>query len=78
MSEASTTTVYGRQIRRLRDARKWSQEDLARRAHIGKQAMSDIESGRTKRPHIDSLQRIAKALDVPVGDLLGEPKKVAG
>ena len=56
-------------LRRLRDAKKLSQADLAERAQISRVAYGSIESG-SAEPRTDTLQRIADALDVKLVDLL--------
>lgn len=49
-----------RQIRELREARHWSQAELAERAHTKQPAIARIESGRTM-PRFDLLQKVATA-----------------
>jgi transcriptional regulator with XRE-family HTH domain len=63
----------GRRIRTLRKERGLSQEDVARRTEIGIKAYGDLERGRTQDPHYSTLLGIARALDVPVEDLIREP-----
>jgi transcriptional regulator with XRE-family HTH domain len=55
----------GEGIRRERTRRKLTQAFLARRAGLSTSALCEIETG-AKDPSIQSLRRIAKALDVPV------------
>lgn len=57
-------------IRELRQEKGWSQSELARRAGIKQGVLSYIESGRTPHPRIDTLMAIAKALEVPIDELL--------
>ena len=54
-------------LRRLRDARGWSQDQLGQLAGCSQQVIADIESGRTRRPR--GLLQIASALGVPVAEL---------
>jgi len=49
-----------------------SQKSLATKAGIPQSLISYIETGSIKNPGIGTLQKIAKALDVPVTDLLEE------
>lgn len=56
-------------IRRLRKARGWSQEELADRAERHRTFISQIERS-TKSPTLDTVERIATALQVPIADLL--------
>lgn len=62
--------IVGRNIRRLREARRMTQEQLAFEAQIDLTYVGGIERGR-RNPSLMVMVRIADALDVPVGDLLG-------
>jgi transcriptional regulator with XRE-family HTH domain len=59
----------GRNVRRLRAERGWSQEDYADRAGIHRTYVSDIERGR-RNPTITILEKLAKPLGVEAGSLL--------
>ncbi len=59
----------GKNVRRLRDARGWSQEAFADEAGIHRTYISDIERG-ARNPTITVLERIAVSLDVSPGSLL--------
>ena len=61
--------IVGRNIRRLREARRMTQEQLAFEAQIDLTYVGGIERGR-RNPSLMVMVRIADALDVPVGDLL--------
>lgn len=63
--------VYGDRIRKLREQRGWSLQDLAERCHLSRTFLHDIEK-RGKAPSIESLERIAQALGVSTAYLLGE------
>lgn len=39
-----------------------SQNELARRSGVKQSVISDIESGKTKQPRVDTVQQIAKVL----------------
>lgn len=58
----------GREIRRLREARGWSQTKLAAGADMGVSGISQIETG-ARNPSAVTLSKIAEALDVGVADL---------
>ena len=58
-------------IRELREQKGLSQVQLAELSHVHRVSISMYETGR-KKPNIDSLKRLAKALDVSTDDLLGE------
>jgi transcriptional regulator with XRE-family HTH domain len=58
----------GREIRRLREARGWSQAKLAAGADMGVSGISQIETG-ARNPSAVTLSKIAEALGVGVADL---------
>jgi transcriptional regulator with XRE-family HTH domain len=62
----------GERIRALRIERGLSQEEVARRTDIGLRAYGDLERGHTQDPHYSTLRGIARALGVPVTELLEE------
>ena len=66
--------TLGLTIRSLRHERGLSQEALADLAQIDRSYMSSIERG-LRNISVLNIARIAKALDVPVRDLLG-PREV--
>lgn len=59
----------GRNVRRLREEKGWSQEDYADRAEIHRTYVSDIERGR-RNPTITVVEKLAKPLEVKPGELL--------
>lgn len=59
----------GKNVRRLRLAKGWSQEDYADRAGIHRTYVSDIERGR-RNPTITVVEKLAKPLEVGAGELL--------
>ena len=61
--------VTGRVIRNLRIRRKLSQEVLSGLAGISRSHLAMIESG-MKNPTVDTLWRIASALDMPLSCLI--------
>jgi len=63
-----------RNLKRLRDKRGWSQEELAGEAgDLRQAAVSEIETGRAN-PTLDTLERLATALGVRVRDLFKPPR----
>ena len=56
-------------VRELRHERGWSQEELADRAGLHRTFISQIERA-VKRTTIRSVNKLAKAFDVKMGDLL--------
>ena len=61
--------ALGDRIREERNARQLSQEKLAELAGMDRQAINRIEQGH-QSPIVDNLFRIARALDVPLADLV--------
>lgn len=64
--------VLASRLRQLRDARRWSQETVARRAGINRSYYSQLELGNYS-PTLDVLWDLAEAFGVPITDLLREP-----
>ena len=62
--------MLGRRLRALREAKGWSQDDLARRAKLTKPYVSMLETGVRKQPSLPTLRRLAKALGVPITEVL--------
>ncbi len=58
----------GKEIRRLREAKGWSQAKLAGAADMGVSGISQIETG-ARNPSAVTLSKIAEALGVGVADL---------
>ncbi len=59
-------------IRELREAKAWSQRELARRAGIRQATVSQLETGQARRIDLDTLEKIARALGCPAGYLIVE------
>ena len=59
-------------VRRLRLARGWSQEELAARASIDRTYVSSIER-RRYAASVDKLQELARSLEVSEAELLARP-----
>jgi HTH-type transcriptional regulator / antitoxin HipB len=64
------------QIRRLREAKGWSQKDLAKKVGCSQQAVSAVEQAGYKRHSLPLLRRIAAVLDADVVVAL-VPRKAA-
>ncbi len=62
--------TIGDRIRTARKAAELSQVEVARRAGLSLKGMGEIERGDVEDPHISSLAKIARALEVPVEDLV--------
>jgi transcriptional regulator with XRE-family HTH domain len=59
----------GRNLRRLREAKGWSQEAFADEAGIHRTYVSDIERG-VRNPTILVVEKLARPLGVTAGSLL--------
>jgi len=57
-------------LRKLRKAKGLSQERLARLADVANNTIVKIEAGKNKNPTLNTLKKIAKALEVSVDDLI--------
>ena len=62
-------TRLGARIKRLREAKNWSQSDLTRTAALTHGLISRLEDG-TGNPSLKTLAAIAKALDVTISELV--------
>ena len=65
----SARQVLACNLRRLRAERKMSQEDLALEAELHRTFVAHVERG-VRNISIDNIEKLAKALDVPVFELL--------
>jgi transcriptional regulator with XRE-family HTH domain len=63
-----TLTSFGRNVARIRSEREFSQDKLAEKADLDRTYVSGIERG-VRNPGIKTVIRIARALNVSVGDL---------
>ena len=61
----------GDKLKKLRTKKGYSLEKVARLSDLSLNTIIRIESATNKNPTIDTLTKIARALDVSVGDLLG-------
>jgi transcriptional regulator with XRE-family HTH domain len=64
------TARIGMTVRRLRQGRAMSQLALAKKARISQAYLSRLEAGIQNNPSVSVLQRLAKALGVPLTELL--------
>ena len=64
--------VLGANLKRLRSAKGWSQEQYAFEAGIHRTYVSDIERG-ARNPTIEILVKLAKPLGVEPADLIRRP-----
>lgn len=64
--------ILGANLKRLRTAKGWSQEDYAFEAGIHRTYISDIERG-ARNPTIEVLAKLAAPLGVQAADLIRAP-----
>lgn len=71
MSDGELEQTARRRLRTLRQARGWTLDDLAARAHVGASTISRIETGQ-RRLAVDQLVTLARALEVSIDELLAD------
>ena len=69
MRDTKFADQFGEQVRRLRDRRRMSQEQLAERAGLHRTAISLIERGK-RTVRLETIRRLALALRVQPRDLM--------
>ncbi len=57
-------------LRKLREQKGLTQEKLARLADVSNNTVIKIEAGKNQNPTLETLKRLAKALDITVDDLI--------
>ena len=62
--------TLGEKIKALREERRWTQQELARRAHVRPALLSELESGKKTDTTGSVLRRLARTLGVTM-DYLG-------
>jgi transcriptional regulator with XRE-family HTH domain len=70
ISSDMTAPRLGAIVRRLRRQRDWTQEQLGRRAGLKQAYISQVESGVRANPSAMVVKKLARALGVPVTELL--------
>jgi len=63
-------SIIGKNIKRLRQAKGISQDKLSKLADVSLQTIVKMELDDKPNPTIETVQKIAKAYDVSVDDLL--------
>ncbi|MGN7359987.1 helix-turn-helix domain-containing protein [Paenibacillus sp. SAF-054] len=66
--------MIGSSIKAWRKHRKITQYQLAEKTNLSRSYVADVERGRYN-PSLETLEAIAKALDVKISDLMEENKK---
>ncbi|MGM9567994.1 MAG: zinc ribbon domain-containing protein [Clostridia bacterium] len=60
---------------KFRTEKGWSQEDLAEKLYVTRQAVSRWETGETV-PNTETLKELSKLFDVSINTLLGSPRRL--
>ena len=68
--------TVGELVRRYREMRDLTQEQLAKKTGLNTSYISRVEQGFIKSPGIEALRRIADELHVDVGTIAGDPEEV--
>jgi len=66
---AKTISTIAKNIKKYRKEKGLSQDKLSRLADVSHATIIKIESGGIQSPTIDTVQKIAKALDIGLEDL---------
>jgi transcriptional regulator with XRE-family HTH domain len=64
------SSKIGEKIKKLRQQKKMSQDRLSKKADLALNTIVKIETGENPNPTLETLQKIAKALDVPLEKLI--------
>ena len=57
-------------LRKLRESKGLSQEKLARLSDVANNTIVKIEAGKNQNPTLETLKKVAKALEVSVDELI--------
>ncbi len=66
--------MIGDNVRKFRKKKGISQEKLARQADISLNTLTKIESGFAKKPTIQTVIKLAEALEISIDELVKEGK----
>ena len=69
--------AVGKNLKQLRQREKLTQDALAERLHVTRQAVSSWETGKTQ-PDIETLTALAESLDADVRELIYGPEQMKG
>jgi len=66
--------LFGQRVKKLREQRGWTQQELAGRAGLTNDTISNYERGRRTDPPVSVVWAVASAFGVSVEELLAEPE----
>jgi len=66
MSESNISKI----VKKHRENKGLSKEKLARLANVSNNTIVNIEAGKQNNPTIETLKRIARALDIDISELI--------
>ena len=66
----SSKNNIAKTVKRLREKAGLSQEKLARLADVSNNTIINIEAGKQNNPTIETLKKIAKALNISIEELI--------
>ena len=70
-AKTNNAAIIGANIRKIIEARGWSENELARKARVSQKMVNNIcNVNFDANPTLESLEKIAKALNVPVWRLM--------
>lgn len=75
-AETDYVAVVGQRIRKLREAKKWSQEELAERANISRQSVGNVETAK-KSCTLDVFFDLADSLSAAPAMLMADTGSLA-
>ncbi|WP_440072306.1 helix-turn-helix domain-containing protein [Streptosporangium sp. OZ121] len=70
--------TIGNRLRKIRDDRSWTQEELAERAGVSRDIIAKLEQGRRESARLTTLMSLANALDVDLSALTGKRDRMGG
>jgi len=62
----------GKRLKEIRKSKNLNAAELSQQSGVARSLISQLESGKRQSTSIDTVYRLAKALDVPVASLLAE------
>ena len=70
MSSKNSISKIGKNIKRIRQKKGISQDRLSKKADLALNTIVNIESGESPNPTIETLQKIANALEISIEELI--------